>query len=84
MSLGIHNSEDRLIIFNLWKADRENIEAEMGSSLIWEEKPEKKSSHIIVRNLIWIRIKRMTGLSSRSGCKQLERFRMTFGLELSQ
>ena len=80
VSLGIHNSEDRLAIFNLLKADRENIEAEMGSSLIWEEKPEKKSSHIIVRNPDLDPNKKDDWPQQQKWMlKQLERFRATFG-----
>jgi len=50
VSLQINKGEDRLAIFNLLKQDREVIESEFDGPLEWEEKPEKKSSHIIIRN----------------------------------
>ncbi len=50
VSLQINKGEDRLAIFNLLKQEQDAIESELGSSLVWEEKPEKKSSHIILRN----------------------------------
>jgi hypothetical protein len=48
--LQINNVEDRLIIFNLLKQDQSAIEAELGGTLDWEEKPQKKTSHIVLRN----------------------------------
>ncbi len=50
VSLQINKGEDRLAIFNLFEQEKDAIESELGGSLIWEEKPEKKSSHIILRN----------------------------------
>jgi len=48
--LQINKGEDRLAIFNLLKQEQDAIESELGGSLVWEEKPEKKNSHIILRN----------------------------------
>jgi len=48
--LQINNVKDRFTIYNLMKMDQETIEAELGDSLVWEEKPENKNSHIIMRN----------------------------------
>jgi hypothetical protein len=80
VSLQIHNSKDRLAIFNLLKQEREAIEAEMGSSLIWEEKPAKKSSHIIVRNpALDPNQKADWPQQQKWMLEQLERFRATFG-----
>ncbi len=50
VSLQVNNGEDRLATFNLLKQDQAAIESELGGFLEWEEKPEKKSSHIILRN----------------------------------
>ncbi len=48
--LQINKGDDRLAIFNLLMQEKDIVEAEIGSELVWEEKPEKKSSHIILRN----------------------------------
>jgi len=50
VSLQINKGEDRLAIFNLLKQEQNLIESELGGSLEWEEKPERKTSHIILRN----------------------------------
>lgn len=50
VSLQINKGEDRLAIFSLLEQEKDAIESDLGGSLIWEEKPEKKSSHIILRN----------------------------------
>ena len=46
----INNGDDRLAIFNLLMQEKDVVEAEICSELVWEEKPEKKNSHIILRN----------------------------------
>jgi len=48
--LQVSKGEDRLAIFNLLEQEKDAIESEVGGVLVWEEKPEKKSSHIILRN----------------------------------
>ncbi|MEN7973525.1 MAG: DUF4268 domain-containing protein [Verrucomicrobiota bacterium] len=78
--LQINNVEDRLAIFNLLKQDQEAIEAEVGATLVWEEKPGNKTSHIIAR-------KPNCDPKDKSNwpeqhkwmLKQLEKFRTTFG-----
>lgn len=81
--LQINKGDDRLAIFNLLKQEQDTIEAEVGGELIWEEKPEKKSSHIIIRNQSFD----PNNKSSWSGANQwmlekLEKFRTTFGTRI--
>jgi hypothetical protein len=47
--LKIHPGEDRQAIYNLLLQERKVIEAEIGSSLAWEEMPDKKSSYVSLR-----------------------------------
>jgi hypothetical protein len=50
VGLNIDKFEERLAIFHLLEKEREIIERELGSKLDWEEKPDKKSSYIFMRN----------------------------------
>ena len=83
VSLQIHAGEDRLAIFNLLEKDKEAIEQELGSSLLWEEKPEKKSSHIIVRNTQMDPSHKNTWNQQQEWMlQQLEKFRQVFGARI--
>jgi hypothetical protein len=78
--LNIHCRDDRIAIFNLLEKDKEAIEQELGSSLLWEEKPEKKSSTIIIRNPKLDPNNRNTwGQQHQWMLEQLEKFREVFG-----
>jgi hypothetical protein len=78
--LQINNVEDRLAIFNLLKQDQSTIESELGSTLVWEEKPEKKSSHIILRNRNFDPNKKDTWPAQHQWMlEKLEKFRQVFG-----
>lgn len=82
--LEIRSSTDRLAIFNLLKLDQEAIESELGVSLVWEEKPEKKSSHIIARNPGCDPKKKQNWPEQhRWMLEQLEKFRSVFGSRIS-
>jgi len=48
--LSIDKGEERLAIFHLLEKEREIIERELGSQLDWEEKPQKKTSLVLMRN----------------------------------
>lgn len=47
--LQIHDSPDRLAIFNVLHADKTQLEQEFGAKLDWEEYPDKKSSYVSIR-----------------------------------
>jgi hypothetical protein len=80
VSLKIRGGDDRIAIFNLLKEDKEAIEQELGSSLLWEEKPEMKSSTILVHNTEMDPNKRNTWEEQQQWLlEQLEKFREIFG-----
>lgn len=83
VSLKIHSSHDRIAIFNLLEKDKETIEEEMGSPLLWEEKPEKKSSTIILRNTEMDPNNRKNWNEQQEWMlEQLEKFRKVFGTRI--
>ena len=81
--LQINKSSERMAIFNLLLQDKEEIEAAIGSSLDWEELPEKQTSYISLR-------KPDSDPSNKSNwpeqqawmLEKLELFRATFGLRI--
>ena len=80
VSLGIRNGDERIAIFNLLEKDKKAIEQQLGSSLVWKEKPEKKSSHIILRNTKLDPNNRSTWKEQQRWLlANLEKFREVFG-----
>jgi len=78
--LNITCRDDRIALFNLLEQDKETIEQELGNPLVWEEKPEKKSSTIIIRNTgMDPNNKNTWGQQQQWMLKQLEKFRQIFG-----
>ena len=50
VSLQVQSGENRWAVFCLLEEDKEAIEKELGCSVEWEEKPERKSSSVTIRN----------------------------------
>jgi hypothetical protein len=79
VNLQINKGDDRLAIFNLLKQDREAIESEVGGKLEWNEKPDKKRSNIILRNLDFdLKNKKEWPKQHQWMLETLEKFRAVF------
>jgi hypothetical protein len=78
--LQINPGEDRLAIFKQLMQEQEAIESEVGGALSWEEKPENKSSHIILRNIDYDPKNRDDWPDQHKWLlEHLEKFHRTFG-----
>jgi len=78
--LQITDPSDRLAIFNILNADREEIEEEFGVKLQWEEKPDKKSSYVTLSNTDADPYKKDDWLEQHKWLlKTLESFKTVFG-----
>jgi hypothetical protein len=81
--LQINKSPERMAIFNLLLQDIEEIEAAIGSSLDWEELPEKQTSYISLRKPDSDPANKSNWPEQQAWMlEKLELFRATFGLRI--
>ncbi|QHI68768.1 DUF4268 domain-containing protein [Tichowtungia aerotolerans] len=78
--LQINNTDDRLAVFNLLYQEQPIIESELGEVLEWQGKPDKKNSHIVLRNSDFDpNDKRCWPTAHEWMLEKLEAFRKVFG-----
>ncbi|MDD4735730.1 MAG: DUF4268 domain-containing protein [Kiritimatiellae bacterium] len=81
--LQLNKGKDRLAIFDLLMQEKESIQSQIGGILEWERKPEKKSSHIILRNPSLDPNKKETWPEQHQWLLgNLEKFRAVFGQKI--